>query len=102
MTPGQHHVTAPEDRIPLGQKTAYAIGMLVNNLQAAALPAMVVILNLGLRMNPLLVGLIAAIPRAFDAITDPSSHKRSTLSTWGHSLTRAAMLNWALKTFAPG
>jgi GPH family glycoside/pentoside/hexuronide:cation symporter len=71
MTPGQHHVTAPEDRIPLGQKTAYAIGMLVNNLQAAALPAMVVILNLGLRMNPLLVGLIAAIPRAFDAITDP-------------------------------
>jgi GPH family glycoside/pentoside/hexuronide:cation symporter len=66
-----HHITAPEDRIPLRQKSAYAVGMFVNNLQAAALPAMVVILNLGLGMNPFLVGLIAAIPRAFDAISDP-------------------------------
>ena len=47
-----------EDRIPLGQKFAYAIGMLVNNLQAAALPAMMVILNLGLGMDPALVGII--------------------------------------------
>ncbi len=71
MSAGEHHVTAPEDRIPLRQKSAYAAGMFVNNLQAAALPAMVVILNLGLGMNPFLVGLIAAIPRAFDAISDP-------------------------------
>jgi GPH family glycoside/pentoside/hexuronide:cation symporter len=85
MSASQHHVTAPEDRIPLRQKSAYAVGMLVNNLQAAALPAMVVILNLGLGMNPFLVGLIAAIPRAFDAISDPmvgylSDH---THSRWG-------------------
>jgi GPH family glycoside/pentoside/hexuronide:cation symporter len=71
MSASEHHVTAPEDRIPLRQKSAYATGMFVNNLQAAALPAMVVILNLGLGMNPFLVGLIAAIPRAFDAISDP-------------------------------
>ena len=71
MQENAHHLTAPEDRIPLRQKSAYAVGMLVNNLQAAALPAMVVILNLGLGMNPVLVGLIAAIPRAFDAISDP-------------------------------
>jgi len=71
MNAGEHHVTAPEDRISLRQKSAYATGMFVNNLQAAALPAMVVILNLGLGMNPFLVGLIAAIPRAFDAISDP-------------------------------
>ena len=70
MSPSEHHVTAPEDRIHLRQKSAYAVGMLVNNLQAAALPAMVVILNLGLRMNPFLVGLIGAIPRFFDAIAD--------------------------------
>ncbi len=80
-----HHVTAPEDRIPLGQKLAYAVGMLVNNLQAAALPAMAVILNLGLGMDPFLVGLIAAIPRVFDAISDPmvgylSDHTRTR---WG-------------------
>jgi len=85
MSASEHHVTAPEDRIPLRQKSAYATGMFVNNLQAAALPAMMVILNLGLGMNPFLVGLIAAIPRAFDAISDPmvgyiSDH---THTRWG-------------------
>jgi GPH family glycoside/pentoside/hexuronide:cation symporter len=45
--------------------------MLVNNLQAAALPAMVIILNLGLGMDVLLVGLIGSIPRIFDAVSDP-------------------------------
>jgi GPH family glycoside/pentoside/hexuronide:cation symporter len=48
VSPHERHITAPEDRIPLQQKLAYAVGMFVNNLQAAALPAMVVILNLGL------------------------------------------------------
>lgn len=71
MSAQQHFNTAPEDRISLKQKSAYAIGMLVNNLQAAALPAMVVILNLGLGMDVLLVGLIGAVPRIFDAISDP-------------------------------
>jgi GPH family glycoside/pentoside/hexuronide:cation symporter len=71
MSPGERHLTAPEDRISLRQKSAYAVGMFVNNLQAAALPAMVVILNLGLGMNPVLVGLISALPRVFDAISDP-------------------------------
>ncbi len=77
--------TAPEDRISLGQKFAYAIGMLVNNLQAAALPAMMVILNLGLGMDPALVGIIGFVPRIFDAVSDPmmgyiSDHTRSR---WG-------------------
>ncbi|MFO8145146.1 MAG: MFS transporter [Candidatus Syntrophosphaera sp.] len=66
-----HHTTRPEDRISLKQKSAYAVGMFVNNLQAAALPAMVVILNLGLGMDVMLVGLIGSIPRIFDAISDP-------------------------------
>jgi GPH family glycoside/pentoside/hexuronide:cation symporter len=85
MSAREHHVTAPEDRIPLRQKSAYATGMFVNNLQAAALPAMVVILNLGLGMNPFLVGLIAAIPRAFDAISDPMVGYISdnTRTRWG-------------------
>ncbi len=47
------------------------MGMLVNNLQAAALPAMVVILNLGLGMDPILVGIVGSIPRLFDALIDP-------------------------------
>lgn len=79
------HITAAEDRIPLRQKAAYAVGMFVNNLQAAALPAMVVILNLGLGMDPFLVGLIAAIPRVFDAVSDPMVGfiSDNTRSRWG-------------------
>ncbi len=65
------HTTKPEDRISLKQKAAYSVGMFVNNLQAAALPAMVVILNLGLGMDVMLVGLIGSIPRIFDAVSDP-------------------------------
>ena len=59
--------------------------MLVNNLQAAALPAMVVILNLGLGMDPVLVGLLGAIPRVFDAVSDPMLGYISdnTRTRWG-------------------
>ena len=59
------------DLIPLGQKVAYAAGMLVNNLQAAAMPAMMVVLNLGIGLDPRLVGIIGFIPRIFDAVSDP-------------------------------
>jgi len=85
MSERTRHTTAPEDRIPLRQKSAYAVGMFVNNLQAAALPAMVVILNLGLGMDPFLVGLIAAIPRVFDAVSDPMVGYISdnTRTRWG-------------------
>ncbi|MDF7798287.1 MFS transporter [Pontiellaceae bacterium B1224] len=85
MSKATHYKTAPEDRISIKQKFAYAIGMLVNNLQAAALPAMVVILNLGLGMDPVLVGLLGAIPRVFDAVSDPMLGYISdnTRTRWG-------------------
>jgi len=66
-----HHQTARADRIPIFQKAVYSIGGLVNNIQAAALGSMVIVLNLGLGMNPALVGLIGTIPRIIDAIIDP-------------------------------
>jgi len=66
-----HHVTASEDRIPIFQKAVYSIGGLVNSLQAAALGAMVIVLNIGLGMNPALVGLVGALPRLVDAVSDP-------------------------------
>jgi GPH family glycoside/pentoside/hexuronide:cation symporter len=77
--------TAPGDRIPLQQKAAYAVGMLVNNLQAAALPAMMIVLNLGLGLSPILVGIIGFIPRIFDAVSDPLMGYISdnTRSRWG-------------------
>jgi GPH family glycoside/pentoside/hexuronide:cation symporter len=67
----RHHTTAPEDRIPLFQKAVYSIGALVNQTQAAAIGAMVLVLNLGLGMNPALVGLVGTLPRLLDAFTDP-------------------------------
>jgi GPH family glycoside/pentoside/hexuronide:cation symporter len=65
------HVTSREDRIPIVQKAVYSIGGLVNSIQAAAIGAMVIVLNLGLGVNPALVGLVGAIPRIIDAISDP-------------------------------
>ena len=67
----QHHETAPEDRIPFLLKIAYGLGAFVNNLLAAAIGGMTIVLNLGLGMNPALVGLLGAIPRLTDALTDP-------------------------------
>lgn len=81
----EEHPTAPEDRVPFVSKVVYGLGGFVNNLLAAAIGGMVIVLNLGLGMNPALVGLLGAIPRLTDAITDPlmgyiSDHTRSR---WG-------------------
>ena len=85
MPPPTHYETAIEDRIPLAQKVVYGVGAFVNNLLAAAIGGMVIVLNLGLGMNPALVGLLSALPRLTDAITDPLMGYVSdnTRSRWG-------------------
>ena len=65
------HITPHKDRIPIFQKAAYSIGSLVNQFQAAAIGSLVIVLNLGLGMNPALVGILGAIPRLIDAFSDP-------------------------------
>lgn len=77
--------TNPDDKISIAQKFIYGLGALTNNLLGAAIGGMVIVLNLGLGMNPALVGLLGALPRLTDAITDPlmgyiSDH---TKSRWG-------------------
>lgn len=77
--------TSDRDKIPFAQKFIYGLGAFVNNLLGAAIGGMLIVLNLGLGMNPILVGLIGALPRLTDAITDPlmgyiSDH---TKSKWG-------------------
>ncbi len=67
----KHYVTAKEDRIPLFQKIVYSIGAFANTAQSAFIGQMVIVLNLGLGINPALVGLVGAIPRIVDAISDP-------------------------------
>lgn len=83
--PPEHHVTAKADRIPFLQKAAYSIGSLVNQFQAAAIGSLVIVLNLGLGMNPALVGLIGAIPRLIDAFSDPliGHSSDNTRTRWG-------------------
>ncbi len=71
MSAATHYKTAPEDRIKLTHKVAYGAGAFVNNLLAAASGGMMIVLNLGLGMNPALVGLLGALPRLTDAFTDP-------------------------------
>ena len=85
MSQATHHETAPEDRIPVPQKLFYGFGAFVNNLLAAAIGGMVIVLNLGLGMNPALVGLLGALPRLTDAITDPLMGYISdnTRTRWG-------------------
>ncbi len=77
--------TATADRISFPRKLAYGMGAFVNNLLAAAIGGMAIILNLGLGMNPALVGLLGALPRITDAITDPMMAYISdnTSSRWG-------------------
>ena len=85
MSQATHYETAPEDRIPFQHKLIYGLGAFVNNLLAAAIGGMVIVLNLGLGMNPALVGLLGALPRLTDALTDPLMGYISdnTRSRWG-------------------
>jgi len=81
----EHYATAAADRLPVHQKLVYGLGAFVNNLLAAASGGMMIVLNLGLGMNPALVGLLGALPRLTDALTDPIMGYISdnTRTRWG-------------------
>lgn len=81
----QHYQTAPEDRIPLGQKIAFGLGMLGNQMFPAALGVFMVVLVKGLGLDPVLWGILFFLPRIFDALTDPIMGfiSDNTNSQWG-------------------
>ncbi len=85
MSAATHYETAAKDRIPFTHKVVYGLGAFVNNTLADAIGRMMIVLNLGLGMNPALVGLLGALPRLTDAITDPLMGYISdnTKSKWG-------------------
>ena len=85
MSMKENYETAAEDKVSYGKMFIYGLGAFVNNLLGAAMATMAIVLNLGLGMNPALVGLLGALPRLTDALTDPlmgyiSDH---TKSKWG-------------------
>jgi GPH family glycoside/pentoside/hexuronide:cation symporter len=71
--------------VPLGQKIAYGIGMLGNQMFPAALGVFMVVLVKGLGFPPLLWGVLFFVPRVFDALTDPVMGfiSDNTRSRWG-------------------
>jgi len=71
MSEVKHYKTDPADAVSIFQKVAYGFGMFCNNLVPAAMGCMVIVLNLGLKMNPVLIGYIMSLPRIVDAFTDP-------------------------------
>jgi GPH family glycoside/pentoside/hexuronide:cation symporter len=77
--------TAPEDVVPFGQKIAFGSGHLANQLFPAALGVFMVVLIMSLHMNPILAGLLGAIPRFMDALLDPIMGfiSDNTKSKWG-------------------
>ncbi len=77
--------TAREDIVPVGQKIAFGSGHLANNLFNASLSIFSVVLVMSLGMNPILAGLLGALPRLMDALTDPIMGfiSDNTKSRWG-------------------
>lgn len=85
MSSKKNHVTAPQDRVPFIKKLIYGSGAFVNNLLADSVGRMLMVLNIGLGMNPAIVGLLGSLPRLFDAFTDPLMGYISdnTRTRWG-------------------
>lgn len=80
-----HFKTAKEDVVPFGQKVAFGSGHLANQLFPAALGVFMVVLVMSLGMDPIKAGLLGALPRLLDALTDPLMGfiSDNTKSKWG-------------------
>lgn len=69
--PPLHERTPTADRIPLAGKLGYAFGGMAYNLMINGIGNLAMfVLNIGLGVNPALVGLGLALPRFYDAIAD--------------------------------
>ena len=73
------------NRVPLGQKIAFGLGMLANQMFPAILSIFMVVLVEDLGFPGWMWGLIFFAPRIFDAITDPIMGfiSDNTKSKWG-------------------
>ncbi|MCF8259777.1 MAG: MFS transporter [Melioribacteraceae bacterium] len=71
MSSKANHETPSKKKLSNGQMFSYGLGSIVNNLLGGAIGFMSIVLNVGLGINPALVGTLQAIPRFTDALTDP-------------------------------
>ncbi|MEZ4827770.1 MAG: MFS transporter [Bacteroidia bacterium] len=76
---------AIKNQVPFGQKVAFGLGMLANQMFPAALGIFMVVLVQDLGFPGWMWGLIYFLPRVFDSITDPIMGfiSDNTRSVWG-------------------
>jgi glycoside/pentoside/hexuronide:cation symporter, GPH family len=77
--------TIKSGTVPFGQKLAFGLGMLANQLFPAVLGIFTVVLVEGLGFPGWMLGIIYFVPKLFDAITDPIMGfiTDNTKSKWG-------------------
>jgi GPH family glycoside/pentoside/hexuronide:cation symporter len=72
VTVKEHHQTRAEDRVPRLQKVAFGVGSMSQCLAGSTVGKLAyIILNMGLKVDPVLVGIACSLPRLWDALTDP-------------------------------
>jgi GPH family glycoside/pentoside/hexuronide:cation symporter len=79
----QHAAAA--HKVPFGQKVAFGLGMLANQMFPAALGIFMVVLVQDLGFPGWMWGILFFLPRVFDSVTDPIMGfiSDNTRSTWG-------------------
>jgi GPH family glycoside/pentoside/hexuronide:cation symporter len=86
MTHDKHHRTAEKDRVPVLQKIGFGFGAMAQCLGSYSIGNLAnFVFNIGLGVNPFLVGLAQSIPRLWDALSDPLMGHLSdnTRTRWG-------------------
>jgi len=86
MKKHKHPETPPEERVSVKHKTGFGLGAVSECIMANSIGQMAnYVLNLGLGVRPELVGWLLAIPRIWDAITDPviGSWSDNIRTRWG-------------------
>lgn len=75
----------PTHKVPFGQKVAFGLGMLANQMFPAALGIFMVVLVQDLGFPGWMWGILFFLPRVFDSITDPIMGfiSDNTRSVWG-------------------
>ena len=82
----KHYETPPEDRVSRKNKIGFGMGAVSECIMSNSIGQMAgYVLNLGLGMRPELVGWLLAIPRVWDAFTDPviGSWSDNIRTRWG-------------------
>ena len=78
-------IQSSTSKIPMGQKIAFGVGMLANQMFPAAISIFIVVLVQDLGFPGWMWGVVSLAPRIFDSVTDPIMGfiSDNTKSKWG-------------------